>query len=32
VPVYVLMRPGKSPLLLPEVLTAGLVREALASL
>ncbi|MBC7992043.1 MAG: thioredoxin family protein [Rhizobacter sp.] len=32
VPVYVLMRPGQSPLLLPEVLTAGLVREALASL
>ena len=32
VPVYVLMRPGKEPLLLPEVLTAGLVRDALASL
>jgi len=32
VPVYVLMRPGKAPLLLPEVLTAGLVRDALASL
>ncbi len=32
VPVYVLMRPGKAPLLLPEILTAGLVRDALASL
>lgn len=32
VPVYVLMRPGKEPMLLPEVLTAGLVRDALASL
>ena len=32
VPVYVLMRPGKEPLLLPEILTAGLVREALATL
>jgi len=32
VPVYVLMRPGQEPLLLPEVLTPGLVRDALASL
>lgn len=32
VPVYVLYRPGKAPLLLPEVLTAGLVKEALATL
>ncbi len=32
VPVYVLHRPGKSPLVLPEVLTAGIVNEALASL
>lgn len=32
VPVYALMRPGKEPLLLPEVLTAGLVRDALARL
>lgn len=32
VPVYVLLRPGKAPLLLPEVLTSGLVREALQSL
>jgi thiol:disulfide interchange protein len=32
VPVYVLHRPGKSPLVLPEVLTAGLVNEALATL
>lgn len=32
VPVYVLMRPGKEPLLLPEILTAGLVRDALARL
>ena len=32
VPVYVLYRPGKAPLLLPEVLTAGLVREALGTL
>ena len=29
VPVYVLLRPGKEPLLLPEVLTVGRVREAL---
>jgi thiol:disulfide interchange protein DsbD len=32
VPVYVLYRPGKAPLLLPEVLTQGLVREALRTL
>jgi len=32
VPVYVLMRPGKEPLLLPEILTQGLVRDALATL
>jgi thiol:disulfide interchange protein DsbD len=32
VPVYLLVRPGQDPLLLPEILTAGLVREALATL
>jgi thiol:disulfide interchange protein DsbD len=32
VPVYVLHRPGKPPLLLPEVLTADVVREALRTL
>jgi thiol:disulfide interchange protein DsbD len=32
VPVYVLLRPGREPLLLPEVLTAKLVRDALATL
>ena len=32
VPVYVLLRPGREPLLLPEVLTAALVRDALATL
>jgi thiol:disulfide interchange protein len=32
VPVYVLYRPGKPPLLLPEVLTLALVQEALATL
>ncbi len=32
VPVYLLVRPGREPLLLPEVLTGGLVREALATL
>jgi thiol:disulfide interchange protein DsbD len=32
VPVYALMRPGQEPLLLPEVLTSGLVRDALAGL
>jgi len=32
VPVYVLYRPGKEPLLLPEVLDTGLVVDALATL
>jgi len=32
VPVYVLYRPGKEPLLLPEVLQAQLVHDALATL
>ncbi len=32
VPVYALLRPGQEPLLLPEILTAGLVRSALAGL
>ncbi|HVE50903.1 MAG TPA: thioredoxin family protein [Casimicrobiaceae bacterium] len=32
VPVYVLYRPGKDPLLLPEVLQAGAVHDALATL
>jgi thiol:disulfide interchange protein DsbD len=32
VPVYVLYRPGKEPLLLPEVLQRNTVREALATL
>jgi DsbC/DsbD-like thiol-disulfide interchange protein/cytochrome c biogenesis protein CcdA len=32
VPVYVLHRPGKAPLVLPEVLTAGIVQDALATL
>ena len=32
VPVYVLYRPGKSPVLLPEVLQAGIVHDALATL
>ena len=32
VPVYVLYRPGKAPLLLPEVLKASLVHDALATL
>ncbi len=32
VPVYVLLRPGREPLLLPEVLTGSLVRDALATL
>jgi thiol:disulfide interchange protein len=32
VPVYVLHRPGKAPLVLPEVLTAGIVNDALATL
>jgi thiol:disulfide interchange protein DsbD len=32
VPVYVLHRPGKNPLILPEILTASVVKEALASI
>jgi thiol:disulfide interchange protein DsbD len=32
VPVYVLYRPGKEPLLLPEVLQRSTMREALATL
>ncbi|MEP6678336.1 MAG: thioredoxin family protein, partial [Betaproteobacteria bacterium] len=32
VPVYVLYRPGREPLLLPEVLHAGLIADALATL
>jgi thiol:disulfide interchange protein len=32
VPVYLLVRPGEAPLLLPEILTTGLVREALGTL
>jgi thiol:disulfide interchange protein DsbD len=32
VPVYVLYRPGKAPLLLPEVLSGSTMREALATL
>ncbi len=32
VPVYLLIRPGKEPLLLPEILTDRLVTEALATL
>ncbi len=32
VPVYVLYRPGREPLLLPEVLQKGLVEDALATL
>lgn len=32
VPVYALLRPGQEPLLLPEILTAGLVRSALTGL
>ena len=32
VPVYVLHAPGKSPQLLPELLTTGIVKEALAAL
>jgi thiol:disulfide interchange protein/DsbC/DsbD-like thiol-disulfide interchange protein len=32
VPVYVLMRPGREPLLLPEILSQGSVRDALATL
>jgi thiol:disulfide interchange protein DsbD len=32
VPVYVLYRPGKEPLLLPEVLRRSTMQEALATL
>ena len=32
VPVYVLYRPGKTPLLLPEVLQTGMIFDALATL
>jgi thiol:disulfide interchange protein DsbD len=32
VPVYVLHRPGQTPLLLPEILSQGIVRDALATL
>jgi thiol:disulfide interchange protein DsbD len=32
VPVYVLHRPGKSPLVLPEVLQAGMIHDALSTL
>ncbi len=32
VPVYVLFRPGREPLLLPEILSQGTVRDALATL
>lgn len=32
VPVYLLLRPGREPLLLPEVLTGGIVRDALDTL
>ena len=32
VPVYVLLRPGKEALLLPEILSRGIVRDALATL
>ena len=32
VPVYVLYRPGKSPLVLPEVLQPGMIHDALATL
>jgi thiol:disulfide interchange protein DsbD len=32
VPVYVLHRPGREALLLPEILSAGIVRDALATL
>jgi thiol:disulfide interchange protein DsbD len=32
VPVYVLFRPGREPLLLPEILSQGIVRDALATL
>jgi hypothetical protein len=32
VPVYALYRPGKTTLVLPEILTVGVVRDALQSL
>jgi thiol:disulfide interchange protein DsbD len=32
VPVYVLLGPGREPLLLPEILTQRIVREALSTL
>ena len=32
VPVYVLLRPGREPMLLPEILSQNIVREALATL
>ena len=32
VPVYVLFRPGREPLLLPEILSQGVVRDALTTL
>lgn len=32
VPVYLLIRPGQEPLLLPEILTGGIVSDALATL
>ncbi len=32
VPVYVLHRPGREPLLLPEILSPGILREALSTL
>jgi thiol:disulfide interchange protein DsbD len=32
VPVYVLLRPGKAPLVLPELLTSGIVLDALSTL
>jgi thiol:disulfide interchange protein DsbD len=32
VPVYVLLRPGREPLLLPEILSQGILREALSTL
>ena len=32
VPVYVLLRPGMEPLLLPEILSQRIVREALSTL
>ena len=32
VPVYVLHRPGREPLLLPEILSTGIVKEALSTL